>query len=397
MKNEKLILMKKLSFIMVLLLCVSMVNAQKSKVTGASNYLNSSKLDKAKEAIDAGMGHEKCVAWPKAYLVQGKVYQAIFESPLPAYKKLSDSPLKIAYEAYLKCMELDVKNKYEKAIKAQMTNLIPDFTNRAVEFYNAEDYSGALAAFERVLEIENMEMFKDDKLAVDTVVIYNAGLAAQKAKNLEAAIKYYKQTISYNYGEAKPYAYLYTVLKDNKNEAEALTYLQKGFEKYPDDAYMLVELINHYLTGPNPNEAAEYLDKAISLDPENASYYRAKGSVYEKTNEIEKAKEMYNIAFAKDPKDYISQYNLGVLQLNVAEEARKLANDIMDQKKYDAALKNLFKLYEDAIPYFVKVVEINPEEINSITALKELYFKLRNEKPEYMKKYEEFKAKLDSM
>lgn len=382
---------------MVLLLCVSMVNAQKSKVTGASNYLNSSKLDKAKEAIDAGMGHEKCVAWPKAYLVQGKVYQAIFESPLPAYKKLSDSPLKIAYEAYLKCMELDVKNKYEKAIKAQMTNLIPDFTNRAVEFYNAEDYSGALAAFERVLEIENMEMFKDDKLAVDTVVIYNAGLAAQKAKNLEAAIKYYKQTISYNYGEAKPYAYLYTVLKDNKNEAEALTYLQKGFEKYPDDAYMLVELINHYLTGPNPNEAAEYLDKAISLDPENASYYRAKGSVYEKTNEIEKAKEMYNIAFAKDPKDYISQYNLGVLQLNVAEEARKLANDIMDQKKYDAALKNLFKLYEDAIPYFVKVVEINPEEINSITALKELYFKLRNEKPEYMKKYEEFKAKLDSM
>ena len=77
--------MKKLSFIVVLLLCVSMVNAQKSKVTGASNYLTSGKLDKAKEAIDAGIGHEKCVAWPKAYLIQGKVYQAIFESPLPAY------------------------------------------------------------------------------------------------------------------------------------------------------------------------------------------------------------------------------------------------------------------------------------------------------------------------
>jgi len=389
--------MKKLSFIMVLLLCVSMVNAQKSKVTGASNYLNSGKLDKAKEAIDAGMGHEKCVAWPKAYLIQGKVYQAIFESPLPAYKNLADAPLKTAYEAYLKCMELDVKNKYSKAIKAQMTNLIPDYTNRAVQFYNVEDYAGALGAFEKVLEIEELEMFKADNLAVDTAVIFNAGLAAQKTNNFEAAIKYYKKTIEYNFGGAKAYAYLSKVLKDSEKAEESLTYLHKGFEMYPDDAYMLVELINHYLLGPNPNEAVEYLDKALSLDPENASYYRAKGTVFEKTDEPEKAKEMYKIAFVKDPKDYISQYNLGVLQLNEAEEARKVANDIMDQKKYDAALKNLYKLYEEALPYFTKVVELKPDEQNSIATLKELYFKLRNEKPEYMKKYEEFKAMMDNM
>lgn len=389
--------MKKLSFIMVLLLCVSMVNAQKSKVTGASNYLNSGKLDKAKEAIDAGIGHEKCVAWPKAYLIQGKVYQAIFESPLPAYKNLADAPLKTAYEAYMKCMELDVKSKYAKAVKAQMTNLIPDFTNRAVQFYNAEDYAGALTAFEKVLEIENMEMFKADNLAVDTAVIFNAGLAAQKANNLEAAIKYYKQTIGYNYGGAKAYAYLSKVLAESDKGEESLTYLHKGFELYPNDAYMLVELINHYLLGGEPEKAAEYLDKAIALDPENGSYYRAKGTLYEKTNEPAKAKEMYEIAFAKDPKDYISQYNLGVLQLNVAEEARKVANDIMDQKKYDAALKNLFKLYEEALPYFTKVVEIKPDEQNSVSTLKELYFKLRNEKPEYMKKYEEYKAKLENL
>ena len=382
---------------MVLLLCVSMVNAQKSKVTGASNYLTSGKLDKAKEAIDAGIGHEKCVAWPKAYLIKGKVYQAIFESPLPAYKKLSDAPLKTAYEAYMKCMELDVKNKYAKAVKAQMTNLIPDYTNKAVEYYNGENYSGALSAFEKVLEIENMEMFKADNIAVDTAVIFNAGLAAQKANNLEAAIKYFKESIKYNYGGARVYATLSKVLADSDKKEESLTYLHKGFELFPNDSYMLVELINHYLLGGEPSEAAEYLDKAIALDPENGSYYRAKANLYEKTNEIEKAKEMYNIALTKDPKDYISHYNLGVLQLNVCEEARKVANDIMDQKKYDAALKNLFKLYEEALPYFENVLEIKPDEQNSIVTLKELYFKLRNEKPEYMKKYEEYKAKADNL
>jgi len=382
---------------MILLLCVSMVNAQKSKVTGASNYLTSGKLDKAKETIDAGMGHEKCIAWPKAYLVQGKVYQAIFESPLPAYKKLAETPLQTAFDAYMKCLELDVKNKYAKAVKAQMTNLIPDYTNRAVKLYNSEDYNGALNAFEKVLEIENMEMFDKDKLAVDTAIIFNAGLAAQKANNLESAIKYYKQTITYNYGGAKAYASLSKVLKDSGKEEESITYLHKGFELFPNDAYMLVELINHYLLGGEPEKAAEYLDKAISLDPENGSYYRAKGTLFEKTNEPAKAKEMYSIAFSKDPKDYISQYNLGLLQLRIAEEAHKVANDIPDQKKYDAAIKDIQKLYEEALPYFTKVVEIKPDEKNSISYLKELYFRLRNEKPEYMKKYEEFKAMMDNM
>ena len=382
---------------MVLLLCVSAVNAQKSKVTGARNYLTSGKLDKAKDAIDVGIEHEKCVAWPKAYLIKGNVYQAIFESPLPAYKKLSDAPLQIAYDAYMKCLELDEKDKYAKAVKAQMTNLIPDYTNKAVEYYNGEDYSGALGAFEKVLEIENMDLFKADKLAVDTAVIFNAGLAAQKANNLEAAAKYYKQTISYNYGGAKAYAYLSKVLADNDKAEESLEYLHKGFEMYPNDAHMLVELINHYLLGGEPSKAAEYLDKAIALDPENGSYYRAKATLYEKTNEIEKAKEMYNIALTKEPKDYISYYNLGVLQLNVCEEAYKVVNDILDQKKYDAALKNLFKLYEEALPYFTKVLEIKPDEQSTISYLKEIYFRLRNEKPEYMKKYEEFKAKLENM
>ena len=119
-------------------------------------------------------------------------------------------------------------------------------------------------------------------------------------------------------------------------------------------------------------------------------------SIY-KIEVFQKAKEMYKIAFAKDSTDYISLYNLGVLQLNVAEEAHKVANDIPEQKKYDAAIKDLQKLYEEALPYFTKVVEIKPDEKNSISYLKELYFRLRNEKPEYMKKYEEFKAKMDNM
>ena len=379
-----------------MLLCVSSVFAQKSKVTGAQNYLTSGKLDKAKEAIDEGIKNEKCVAWPKAYLVKGKVYQGIFESPLPAYKDLAKNPLDIAYEAYLKALELDEKGKMLKPVKAQMTNMIPDYTNEAVTRYNAGDYAGALAAFEKVLEIEAMDMFKDNPV-VDTAVIFNAGMAAQKAENLEAAAKYYKKSIDYNYGGAKSYANLANVLKNAGNEEESVKYLHKGFELYPNDSWMLVELINYYMLGGEPQKAADYLDKAIELDPNNGSFYRAKGTLYEKTEEYEKAEEMYAKALELDPKDFTSQYNLGLLKLNVAIAHHKEANEIMDAKKYNEAIKLVYSEYESVIPYFEKVLEIQPDENNSLITLKELYFKLRNENEAYLEKYNEIKAKLDGM
>ncbi|WP_320018855.1 tetratricopeptide repeat protein [Labilibaculum manganireducens] len=292
--------MRKLSFILVMLMCVASVSAQKSKVTGAQNYLTSGKLDKAKEAIDEGVQDEKCVAYAKAYLVKGKVYQGIFESPLPAYKKLAEKPLDIAFDAYMKALELDEKGKMEKPVKAQMTNMIPDYTNEAVNLYNEGDFPGALAAFERVLEIEGMDMFKENA-TIDTAVIFNAGMTAQKADQLDKAAKYYKQSIEYNYGGAKTYANLSKVLTDSGNKEEGVKYLHKGFELYPNDSWMLVELINHYMLGGEPQKAADYLDKAIELDPSNASFYRAKGTLYEKTEEFAKAEEMYTKALSMDP------------------------------------------------------------------------------------------------
>ncbi len=379
-----------------MLMCVSSVFAQKSKVTGAQNYLTSGKIDKAKKAIDEGIKNEKCVAYAKAYLVKGKVYQGIFESPLPAYKNLSKTPLDIAYEAYLKALELDTKGKMKKPVKAQMTNMIPDFTNEAVNRYNSSDYAGALDAFEKVLEIEAMDMFKGE-LPVDTAIIFNAAMAAQKSENFEKAIKYYKQSIEYNYGGAKSYANLSNVLKNAGNEEESVKYLHKGFELFPNDSWMLVELINYYMLGGEPEKAAEYLDKAIALDPSNGSFYRAKGTLYEKTEEFDKAEEMYLKALELSPEDFTSQYNLGVLKLNMVSVKHKAANEIMDAKKYNAAIKVVFAEYEKVIPYFTRVLEINPDEKNSMMLLKELYFKLRNENEAYLEKYNEMKAKLDGM
>lgn len=387
--------MRKLSLVVMMLASASLLSAQKSKVTSAANYLNTGKLDKAKEAIDLGITHVKCVKWPKAYLVKGKVYQGIFETPLDAYKKLSEEPLNIAFDSYNKVIEVDVKGKYKKQLKTQFKNLILDFTNHAVGKFNESDYSGALTCFEKILEIEEIDFMKTG--VADTIIIFNAALSAEKSKNFDKAIKYYNQSIDLSYDAAKCYVGISNSYKGLDKKDEAIKALHKGFESFPDDTVMLFELINYYLLGGEPEKAEQYLDKAIELDPKNGSLYRAKGSLFDKLKNEEKAAEMFTKALELTPDDYLSQYNLGNIYLKKAINLHQEVNEIMDAKKYNEGMVEVFKQYKEAIPYFEKVLVLKSDEKNSLIVLKELYFKLRNENEEYLNKYNDTKAKLEKL
>ena len=361
--------MRKLSFIMILLFCATFTYAQKGKVTQAISYLTSGKLDQAKKLIDEAMGHESCVAWDKAYFTKGQIYQALYESPVADYKKLDSEAVEKAWEAYQKVIELDVKKKYPKKLAIQYRNLAIDFTNRAAELYNAKEFKKALASFKRVLEIKSSPILTaNGEVSIDTAVIYNAGLCAQQAEEYADAEKFLK----------------------------ALEYLHKGYEQYPDNAYMLVELINHYLLGGEPEKAEVYLDAAIKQDPKNASFYRAKGTLYEKTERPAQAEEMYVKALELDPKDFLAQYNLGNIKLTEAINFHKKVQDIVDVNEYNKELEKVYIAYESVIPYFEKALELSPDEKNTLVTLRELYFKLRNQKPEYQQRYDEIKQKLEA-
>ncbi len=390
--------MRKLSFIMVLLFCAGFTYAQKGKVTQATSYFTSGKLDQAKKLIDEAITHESCVDFDKAYFVKGQIYQAIFESPLAEYKKLDPNALDVAWEAFQKVIQLDEKKKYEKKLAVQYKNLIIDYTNKAVEYYNADNFKDALKAFKKVLEIEHLPLVTEGNAPViDTAVIFNAGVSAQRAGELTDAEKFYKESLKHNYEPARTYAMLANVLKEQGKEEEAVKYLHEGYELFPDNSYMLVELINYYLLGGEPEKAETYLDAAIKQDPKNASFYRAKGTLYEKMQEPVKAEEMYKQALTIDPKDFLAQYNLGNIKLTEVIEFHKKVLEIEDVDKYNTELEKVYSGYASVIPYFEKALELNPNEKNTMSTLKELYFKLRNTDAQYQQKYDDIKAKIDAM
>lgn len=414
--------MRKLTFIIALLLCVNVSFAQMGKVTSAVSFYTQGKLDKAKELIDEAIGHEKCVNNPKAHFVRGQIYQGIFESQDENYKKLSSDPLPIVWESYQKVIQLDDKKKFEKDLKAQFANLVIDFTNQGIVCYNrgtaAEearnteaakaDFQAALDNFKRTLDI-NASPYGTQK--VDTAVIYNAGVAAHKAGQVDEAMEFYKKSLELGYEANRIYAMLASIYLGRSRDAkesgdtitakaiqeEAVKYLQEGHKLFPDDEYMLIELINYYLQGDTPGKAEEFLDAAIRLEPNKPDYYRAKGSLYEKINQPEKAEEMYIKTLELAPNDFFAQYNLGNIHLNRVIEDHKVVQEIVDVKEYNAELAKVMDKYEAVVPYFERALELQPSDKNTLTTLKELYYRLQASKKQYQSKYDQTVEKLNNL
>ena len=180
-------------------------------------------------------------------------------------------------------------------------------------------------------------------------------------------------------------------------QEEAVKYLLEGNERFPNDEYMLIELINYYLMGDEPAKSEKYLDAAIKMNPKDANLYRAKGTLYEKLNQPEKAEEMYRKTLELDPNDFVSQYNLGNIQLNKVIEAHKKVNEITDTEEYNKAFEDIMNQYESVVPYFERASELKPDDKNTLTTLKELYFRLRTKNPDYQKKYDETMEKLNNL
>ena len=94
-------------------------------------------------------------------------------------------------------MELDTKDKFSKSVKIKLTLLTNDLTNQAVQAFQDEDYNKALSSFEQILAIQDIDIIKaDNPNSVDTVILFNAGLAAYNSENYDKAIKYYEEASS---------------------------------------------------------------------------------------------------------------------------------------------------------------------------------------------------------
>jgi tetratricopeptide (TPR) repeat protein len=378
--------MKRTIILLALVFTFAGTYAQKGKVTSAQNFKDTNKLDKAFEAIEEAVDPSnekaaKSLPWPKTWEVRGEVYQAIFSSEDANIKKLSDDPLSAALESYKKALELDEKNKFGKSVKIKLTLLTNDLTNQAVAAFNEDDFEKALRSFEQILDVQNIDIVKaDNPGAVDTVILFNTGLAAYNAKNFQKAVKYYGEAAKYGYNGARTYSLVSDSYMQMQDTVNALKAVQDGFQKYPTDNGVLTSMIDLYMKMGQNEEALKYLDMAIQQDPNNVTYYFAKGALFEKFEEEDNAVAAYEKAIEVDPTFFNAYYNLGALFYNNGVKQIEVANAVPanDNAKYEEELKKADVWFDKSLPYMEKCQEINPDDSMTLESLKNLYYRKKD-------------------
>lgn len=364
--------MKKSAITLMLTILALTTFAQSSKVVTAFNYHRQGQLEKARIAIDDAVVHEKTMADPKAWYYRGNIYVDIANSPDTALKRSVKDPLGIALESYGKANEYDVKGIYKEDIQKYTQVIGESYYNEGVIYYNMQDFAKSQYSFSKAYEV-NATVGK-----IDTAALYNAAVSAELAGDATNAIQLYNDNLKIGNEAPEIYNSLCEQYKKMGDTTAAMNAAAIGRDKYPQDFNLLIAETNIFLAKNESEKALQNLERAIELDKTNPSIFFAVGTIYDKLGMFEKAESAYLQAIEINPEYFDANYNLGALYVNKAAAILEEANNLpLDKvKEYEEAKALADGLLGKSIPFLEKSHQLQPEDVNTMVSLKEIYTRL---------------------
>ena len=123
-----------------------------------------------------------------------------------------------------------------------------------------------------------------------------------------------------------------------------------------------------------------YLNAAIQRDPNKAEYQFIKGNLDENMGNLEDARKAFDRAIELDPNQADAYAGIGRLIYNKGVSMSDAANEIRDNKLYNAAKKKADAVFAESIPFFKKAAELKPAEMEYKRTLKNIYYRLKMDK-----------------
>jgi len=297
--------------------------------------------------------------------------------------RVHPDPLPEAQKALDEAMKLNSDNKADADVKKVTEELKRGYQNEAILKYEAQDYQASYENFNNILKLNQLP-FMDNK--IDTIIVYFAGRAAFENKNYAEAVRLFEQTAAYNYDDPLLYVLRkqsFFGLGDTTKGVEAIN---QGFNRYPEDQSIMIEMINYYLDTDQAEQALTMIQKAKAGDPTNVSYTFTEGTLYDKMGRIPDAERAYKECIEMKPDYFDAHYNLGVLYYNEAVKVYEEASNISDNSAFEKKQAEGDVALKLAIPYMEKVADMDAKTQNEIDTrrsaletLRTIYYRLKLE------------------
>ncbi len=407
--------MKNILFILLsLVLAVNVSSAQdyKKLLKKASKNLgkynldpagNADKLDEALAQVDEAFSTEEAKSSAKAWLTKGKIFNELAAVGInakiidPSATLNNADAAQVAFDALTKaCSMAEKKGTKKDALKA-LAETEGHLYNTGIFMYQDQSWENAFTNFDKQISAYKLlndageESRLDDPSAMKDQLLTTA-VTGYYAEKYDAIAPYLDQM--YKAGDADPFVYeaLYKSTKET-DAAAALKYLEEGRSAHADDQGLMFAEINHYLQAGEIEGLVSKLEKAAEMEPDNESVQVTLGSVYDQLSVAKgeagdaaaqadyfaKAKATYESVIAKNPANFDATYSVGALYYNKAaamtESLNALANDFSKAgtAKYNDIKKQMDDLFNQALPLFLEAEKLNPQDGNTLLALKEIY------------------------
>lgn len=393
--------MRKLILSLALVGIATVAFGQKKVVKSAEKNLKRGNLEEAYSDIQSAMEDTETGSQSNTYLIMGKIESKMFAADSSDTEQTIDLG-RNALGSFLKTMEMeenDSSSKVGKEVYKPVMDGVPEnlqgegimflknasFT-KAVERYEEDDLEMAAGFFSLAADIDPS----------DTSLVFNAGYTANATDNFEDAKKYFTTLLeAEDYNKLNAYYFLIQIASaEDKDQEEAYRLVNEAREEYPNDKGLAEFEIQLLLQLDKMDEAMTSIKTALETDPDNTAIRLRYGYLKEQSGDLEGALEEYKRTVEIDPEFFEGNYYAGAIFLDNAREIINEVNNLGDEeweKKSESMLSKADSLYEDAVPYFTKASELQPENTEIMRILFQVHTRLKNDA-----KAEEFDKKLQT-
>jgi tetratricopeptide (TPR) repeat protein len=305
-------------------------------------------------------------------------------------KPVFEDALAGALEAFAKAAEVDVKGAKTKDILAGIELVGAKYFEEGMNKYTFGDMAKAAELVGKAADaVQTAPLSK-----VDNTYTYYAAYIYMQAGNFEVAKKYFEKCVEVGYyaEEGNLFPALAEVYMKLGDEEKGVETLQKGFELFPENANLLVGLINYYL----PKEGGEadllsLIEQAKKAMPDNASIYRVEGDIFKRIGDFEKAEAAYRQSIAIAPEAPEAYISLGGFFIDRGNEFFNKGQETFDQKEYEALMEQYEQMLIVSLEPLEKAYALMPEgdfKREIANTIKSVCFVLRNKEAKYQEMYD---------
>lgn len=408
-----------------------MATAQEApKVTSAIIALRGNELVEAKGFIDEATTiidgknqadiKEKIMS--KFYYNKALIYSKIAASPDAETKALAADANDVAAQSLLDLLQFETtakKQLYTEEAQRESMNIAYNYLVDAGAAYEAGEYQTAYQGYMSAFEFKQNELL-GMFASVDTSLLFNAGIIAGSAGDLEKSSAAFAQCLEMGYkgitytatyaasGQPKQYPNktamekeielglatdpvfgedvrpsVYISLINNAKKMDNMDsynkWLTEAREAYPENKDLLDIQLQAYLDVKDYEGAMNNLNEAIAKNPEKGIYHFVKGNIMQtELKDLDGALAEYKAALEVEPDMSDAMYMCGLVYIDRANDITEQMNKLglNETRKYNQLKDKQKEVFGESLGYFESAYEMKPEDMDIVRALMEVYRKV---------------------